>query len=81
MNKVYLCNKNGNDFKVKPSFEAPVWEAGMAIIKGVVFDDTTQNVQVKIEAEKYFAARESEVRIHHRAYFYTMVIIDGEEYL
>lgn len=63
LNKVFLCNKNGNDLKIKSSNETPVWEAGKAIIKGVVIDDTTQDVHVKIEAEKYFAARESEVRI------------------
>ncbi len=59
----HLCTKKGKDFDIQPSNETPVWEAGTAIIKGVVFNDTSQSVQVKIEAEKYFAARESEVRI------------------
>lgn len=63
LNKVFLCNKKGNDLKIKPSNETPVWEAGTAVIKGVIYDDTTQNVHVRIEAEKYFASRESEVRI------------------
>ncbi len=59
----YLCNRDGTNIQVKPENEAPIWDAGIAVIKGVVYGDTSDNVQVKIEAEKYFAARESEVRI------------------
>ena len=63
LNKEYICNKNGDNIKIEPGNEAPVWEAGTAIIKGVVYDDTTQNLQVKIEAGKYFTTRDSEVRV------------------
>jgi hypothetical protein len=63
LNKEYVCNKDGRDIKIMPSIETPVWEAGAALIKGVIFDDTTQHVQVKIEAEKYFTTRDSEVRV------------------
>ncbi len=63
LNREYSCIKNGSDIQINPGNEAPVWEAGTAVIKGVVYDDTTQNLQVKIEAEKYFTTRDSEVRV------------------
>ena len=63
LNKVYLCNRDGKALKIKPDNKVPVWEAGTAVVKGVVFDDTAQNVQVKIKAEKYFSVIESEVRV------------------
>lgn len=59
----FLCNRDGKKIKVNPENEDPVWNAGMAVVKGVVVDDTSKNVQVKIEAEKYFSQRESEIRI------------------
>ncbi len=62
-NQEIICSKNSEGIQIKPRGELPVMDAGVAVIKGVVFDDTTKNTQVKIEAEKYFSYKESEVRI------------------
>ena len=59
----FICSKSSEAIKVKPGSGLPVMEAGIAVIKGVVFDDTSKYTQVKIVAEKYFSLRESEVRI------------------
>lgn len=58
-----ICCRSSEDIRVKPGKEVPIWEAGVAVIKGVVLGDTSKNVQVKIKAAKYFTTRDSEVRI------------------
>jgi len=63
LRKSFLCNRDGKNIRLKPENEVPIWNAGTAVVKGVVVNDTTKNVQVKIEAEKYFSQRESEIRI------------------
>jgi len=62
LKKSLLCNRDGKNIRVKPENEVPIWNAGTAVVKGAVINDTSKNVQVKIVAEKYFSARESEVR-------------------
>ncbi len=58
----FTCNKNSEGIQVKAGGQLPVREAGVAVIKGVVFDDTTKLTQVQITVKKYFSAMESEVR-------------------